>query len=1685
MNKWAKWVGRIILGILLLLILLVLIIHTAPVKNFIRGKLESYLSNKTHSEVHIAAINYRLPKWAELDGVFLRDKAGDTLLYGGKARVDINMLKLFKGQYEISSIELGNIVLNISRKPNDSAYNFQYLLDAFASKSAQPQPVKKSPVSLSLDEIAVTGSTIRWKDQYGGIMMDTKIGSFHVTMDSLDLDAQKFAVKKAVIDNMRFDMQVLKTVNQKNTANANNATAESILPTLRVNSLAIKKSHFSFKGEVAGINTINDIGDLDLRGLSTTTPQKILLDKLQLDHSSLSLDRSIGQTAAKTKMVDTTPGNISVTVKEVRLFNDNIAYNDLSGKKKTSGFDPAHINIRSLRAGITGIGYDDKTIQAKVDSISMVEQSGFILDSMRGNIIIQDTIILTKNIFIKTPSSRIAGNATIYPLSLDEKYHGNQQNIISFHNNIISRKDIAVLVPAIMEKYNKQLQGVSFIYITADINGNAKTALIKTISVHADKNDISLVAGGTVYNAMSKNALQYDLNIARITATKSFIDPFVNTKGKQTVNLPPVLNIAGKLKGDLHQLTSDLVFTSAYGTAGFKGQLRNFTTPDKLGYNMRLVAKELETGKWINRDSTMGKLTGNILLKGSGIDYKTANIESVLDISSFRLEKHAYTGINFNIDGSSGSYNIKGGIKDSLLRMNMNVKALLNQQYPTAKGKINVANADLYKLGFYKDPFSFRTDILIDAKDLSPQALNALVRLDSTVIHTNHTNFRTDSLVAKGKIDSGQTILTLNSPFADAILRGEYKYNELPAVFETYLARFSKKEKPAAQANPVMLSLDANVKPDAIYALLLPGLFFDKNIHANGKIDTKQKDSTLNFYLTGHLVAYKTNRLSNFRASMNGIGDSIKYRILLDTVKASSLQLYATSITGGFSEGHASARFVTNDSRKKEKYALGIFAAIENDTYKIHLGDTLKLNYANWSVDKQNMIVYSPQGLNIHQFNITKGLESIGLNSSSAANNAPVDIKIDKFALSNITGLFDRDSLEIGGRLNAQVKIDGLGKTVPLFNGTVKIDSLTYQQGSVGDIVLDAHNESNESVTFSGKLTGNGNNVTLKGNYNQDKIDAQVNLDPILFKSVEPFSQKNLVRSSGKLSGNINITGNTTSPEWNGTIRFDSAFTQLAQYGTVLNMSGQQISLKYPVITLNQFTIKDSLNHSLVINGTVQEENGAFNTNLTVKTKNFTALDNTSITNNEIYGKALVDVDVTISGPAATPEITGDVGLKKNSQVTFVRQDHVASAKDREGVIEFIDMDTVKNFVFRPADTALAHKQVTVSMLNYNLNIDIDKEAKFSVIIDPITRDELQVQGSGQLNASVNPNGDVMLTGAYNLSKGSYQLNNKFIKRKFDLQEGSTITLSGDPQNAEADITAVYSIEASPYDLLGNEISESTNVDLYKQKLPFEVILKIKGRAIAPDLSFDIQLKKDVSGVNYDMATTIDNKFQQMRTDASTMNKQVFALLVMGRFIGEQSQDFFAGSNGDGLKADEVVKESVSRFLSDAVSQVAADLIKGVDVDVNLKTVDNYTDATQRTDLNLALSKRFLNDRLNITVGKSFTVDGEDPLAKGQDNSNVSFLPDITTTYKLSKDGRYMLKAYQKSEYEAILDGYFIETGVAFTLSMDYDKFKQLFRKSKKDKKAKQEKIDSKKRQEIQDQKDKAVNTDNTGKNGQ
>jgi translocation and assembly module TamB len=284
MKKWVKWIVRIVLGLFLLLILLIIVIHTAPVKKLIRNKLQAYLSSKIKTEVRIASVNYLLPKWVEVDGVFMRDQVGDTLLYGNKLRLDINMFKLLKGEYEINKIAFGDMIMNISRKEKDSVFNYQFLADAFVSKDTT-HPDKKSPLRLSVNQIDITNSSFRYNDRFGGTLMSTTVGSFHITMDSINLSTLQFGINKWDVADMVFDMRLVNMHVPKKIDSV--ITSENSIPRINLTKLTILRSHFAFNGEALGIRTSNDISEMSLQGLVTRAPMKVTLDKLDLKGSSL------------------------------------------------------------------------------------------------------------------------------------------------------------------------------------------------------------------------------------------------------------------------------------------------------------------------------------------------------------------------------------------------------------------------------------------------------------------------------------------------------------------------------------------------------------------------------------------------------------------------------------------------------------------------------------------------------------------------------------------------------------------------------------------------------------------------------------------------------------------------------------------------------------------------------------------------------------------------------------------------------------------------------------------------------------------------------------------------------------------------------------------------------------------------------------------------------------------------------------------------------------------------------------------------------------------------------------------------------------------------------------------------------------------------------------------------------
>ncbi|RYY84634.1 MAG: translocation/assembly module TamB, partial [Chitinophagaceae bacterium] len=401
--------------------------------------------------------------------------------------------------------------------------------------------------------------------------------------------------------------------------------------------------------------------------------------------------------------------------------------------------------------------------------------------------------------------------------------------------------------------------------------------------------------------------------------------------------------------------------------------------------------------------------------------------------------------------------------------------------------------------------------------------------------------------------------------------------------------------------------------------------------------------------------------------------------------------------------------------------------------------------------------------------------------------------------------------------------------------------------------------------------------------------------------------------------------------------------------------------------------------------------------------------------------------------------VDGSISVNDGTALTIVIPQREPGVVERDGVVEFVDFSNPgSDTLFKNYDT-LNHTDVLG--FDVSTNIDISKEASFNVIVDVAQGDLLNLRGTGNLTAGVDPSGKITLTGTYIIEEGSYQFALNFLRRRFTVDAGSRITWLGEPTAAQLDVTGRYEAVTAPLDLVEAQIAETDQRNYYLQKLPFQIMLYLQGELMKPDLSFDIQLPTGRAfNVAGDVVSTVNVRLAQLRQEPSELNKQVFAVLLLNRFVGENP---FASSGG-GFNAGSFARTSVSKLLTEQLNNLAAGLISGVDLNFDVASSDDYTtgERRSRTDLNVGLSKRMLNDRLQVTVGSNFQLEG--PQQSNQSSNNIA--GNIQVNYQLSKDGRYMLRFYRRNDYEGMVDGYVIETGLGFVLSVDYNRFREILK---------------------------------------
>ncbi|HEV8508328.1 MAG TPA: translocation/assembly module TamB domain-containing protein, partial [Chitinophagaceae bacterium] len=1138
--------------------------------------------------------------------------------------------------------------------------------------------------------------------------------------------------------------------------------------------------------------------------------------------------------------------------------------------------------------------------------------------------------------------------------------------------------------------------------------------------------------------------------IDRFHTNQNDIALFTGSKlSNEQVKLPHDFTIRGTINGNAGTINTKMRILTSDGNISVNGKFSNFTNPAKTRYNGQITTSNLQVGKILRQENTIGPLSATIVANGQGLTPDAINTKFSAAITSASYDQYQYKNINISGSLQKTNFDVHAVIKDPNADADITVKGNYSS-HPAFAIHGMIDSVKTLPLHLTTEPLIIRGRIDGTASDLTADNVNADILITQALLVSGRNRLALDTIqLESGKRDTANYI-RLNSSIVKANIVGHYRLADLGSIMQNSIQPyFTTGSTKLATVQPYYFTFSLDVIYDPVFAAFVPGLTDMEPLHASGNFSN---NGGINIELTTASVVYQGNTISDVKLTANTTSNGLQVDGGIAHLKSSSFDLYNSRVNAVILNNNINFSVGTDDAKGKNKYFIaGLFSQPTTGTYNIQLKpDSLLLNYQRWSVTPDNLITIKPDDIIASNFVLQNGEQRLSINSPDSRGKQLLLVELSNFRLATITEFANVDSLLADGVINGNIRLGNFMQQ-PNFTGDLTITDLSVQKDTVGNVKIHASSGEANRYNIESTITGHGNDVSLAGWIATEANDTKLNLDldvkTLQLHSIEPFTAGAIRNTSGTLNGNIAIRGSVNNPALNGDLNFNKSSFALSMLGSQFHVDDQKISLTNDGISFSKFTLKDSSGNAMTLDGNIITNNFInYEYNLKLTARNFQLLNSTKKDNPIYYGRMTINTDLSISGTEVSPAVDGRIIVDNGTSLTFVVPQGDESAESREGIVEFVDMSNpVNDSLFKKYDSL---NTSAILGMDISLNIEIKKEAVFNIIVDAANGDFLNAQGEAQLTAGIDPSGKITLTGNYTLEKGSYQLSFNLLQRKFEINKGSSITWTGEPTTAQLDVTAVYIANTAPIDLVQDQIASTTAAikNTYMQKLPFQVHLKLTGELMKPVVAFDIVLPQDKNyGVSNDVVTTVEYKLAQLRADEGETNKQVFSLLLLNRFVGENP--FASEGTGSGFSAETYVRQSASKLLTQQLNQLAAGLINGVDINFDVVSTEDYTTGSMRnkTDLNVNVSKRLLNDRLKISVGSDFGLEG--PQTTNQQGNNIA--GNLSAEYQLSRDGRYLLRFFEKNDYEGELYGYVIETGLSFVITVDYNRFKEIFRKRK------------------------------------
>ena len=1385
---------------------------------------------------------------------------------------------------------------------------------------------------------------------------------------------------------------------------------------IRVNDLRVKINRLSLKKHIIEFERVN----LDSAGL--------FIEQYPGD-SLINFDYFLEGFKSDTIVTSDTAVTWSYFCNELTANGLSFGYRFSEMDSATTGIDYNDLSFSEIFLNLKDIAIIGDSLAASIKHFSCKEQSGIQLISLSGDARVSSSGIRVKDALINTGKSNLDLDLDFLYKSYDDLSEFlDSVNIKSeIRSSMVTLSDVGYFAPELFKM-------VDPVMISGLVEGpisdfNARDLIISLGDFTEFKGDVSMKGLPYIDSTFFK------LDIAKLITTPGDITGFNLPLENPNLVLPYQVEqlgfttINGKYEGYFNDFKADLDIKTDIGSLKLNGSLSGKETGGEMVLDGNIQATDIQLGK-LTGNGDLGAVSLELEFSGKGPTFdklKTTVNGWILDLE---YRNYQYEKIIIGGEILALSFNGRLMINDPSLGLDFKGLIDFNGIVPEFNFKLDLEKARFFdlKLADRSEDMDLKGSFNVNFEGISPDSFLGEISVDSLEYTENKEIFRLNHLDLTRTSFPGQPdSIRLRSDYIDGDMQGQFVMNELINQLTAFaLGKLEDVESSQDHEEiPQYVAFSFKLKDTGpITGIFMPFLDISSGMVIKGKFDSGKRsleiDGSTDEISVSGIKLKNVSFSGRTRADEFDLNLGINRIIFQENEDGTGLDL--DNFNSLIKSGHDSINYAINWDNKlpgspNKGNVTGFvrFFSMKSIEAGIFKGEA-DFEGDLWRVEEKNLFTFDSTSIGIKNLNILSGDENFiidGILSENAGDTLSLYFK--NWSLANFNPFLEGNSFELSGIINGRFGIFRNENVTNLFAG-LKISDFSLNEVLFGDaefrthwleadqaLAIDLNIFSKNSEDNPYKILGvNGIYYPFDEKRNFDFDIAAQNLD---ISVLEPLLSSFSSHISGFATGKLTLDGTNAKPLLLGRLKLQRAEMKV-DYLNVIYSFSNEVVFKENLIQFNDLTVYDAnSNTALLTGGIMHDYFQDMSLDLTIKPDHFMAMDLNRYQNEIFYGKAFATGTVRLFGPFTNLSIDVDVKTEKGTKVS-IPINYSVDVSQNDFIVFTHEADTI---------TRIADRNPQIVGVSLNIGMNVTNDADIEIFL-PGNLGNLRAKGNGKLRMGVDPYGYLTMSGSYVIQSGQFVFSlEQLVSRRFDILEGSKISWTGDIYDAEVSIIARYRLRTS-LDGLGISMIDP---EAASQKVIVFTDIRMTGNLFNPDLTFGISFPNMQEQIKQAVYAVLDT------TDIGLMNQQAISLLVLGSFSSTGS----GGSNPVNPAA------IVSSTLSNMLSQISNDFNVGI----------NYVpgDQVSSEQLEVALSTQLLDDRL--IIDGNIDVSGSN--ASSQQTSSI--VGDINVEYKLTPDGRFRVKAFNRSNDLSLYNDYAPYTqGVGIFYRKEFNNLSELFKRS-------------------------------------